>query len=135
MTGWPNFFLVVSGGMLAGNELAVAAFVHPALVKISDSSHAESAQMLARMLGRVMPFFYAAVLVFSLIVAWQSGWAAVPVIVAAVYAASIVLTVTALVPINNKIAAMDAARPQIGKRCARVGIIYTGYASRCWWWL
>src|SRR6266850_1830231 len=48
--------------LLTGSELAIGVFVHPVLSKLQDASHAEAAKTLARLLGRVMPFWYAAAL-------------------------------------------------------------------------
>jgi hypothetical protein len=51
---------VVVVGMLAGSEFTIAAFVHPSLWKLSDMAHATAVQPLARIAGRIMPFWYAA---------------------------------------------------------------------------
>jgi len=48
--------------LLTGSEFAIGVFVHPVLSKLQDASHAEAAKALARLLGRVMPFWYAAAL-------------------------------------------------------------------------
>ncbi|HEY1745444.1 MAG TPA: hypothetical protein VGG11_01575 [Xanthobacteraceae bacterium] len=45
-----------------GSELAIGAFVHPVLSKLRDGAHAEAAKPLARLLGKVMPFWYAVAL-------------------------------------------------------------------------
>ena len=104
-------------GLLVGNELAIAAFVHPTLSRLPDAVHATAASALARVLGRAMPFWYALTLVLTAALAFadhhRSGrWPSLIVLSAALWALSIVYTVTALVPINNKIAAWtDTNRP------------------------
>ena len=44
-------------GLLVGNEFAIAASVHPTLNRLPDHAHAAGASALARLLGRVMPFW------------------------------------------------------------------------------
>ena len=102
---------VLVAALMAGNEVAIAAFVHPSLCRLDDRTHARAAQALAKRLGRVMPFWYAATLVLAAAVAltrpagstgrWLAG------VAAALFAASIVFTVLGPVPINNRIAAWD----------------------------
>src|SRR5215472_12487849 len=53
--------------LLTGSELAIGVFVHPALSRLPDASHAEAAQPLARTLGKVMPFWYAAALLLVVV--------------------------------------------------------------------
>ena len=53
--------------LLTGSELAVGAFVHPVLSKLQDAAHAEAAKPLARLLGKVMPFWYAAALLLAIV--------------------------------------------------------------------
>lgn len=45
---------------MVGNELAVSVFVHPSLNRLDDTTHAPVAQSLARIYGKVMPFWYRA---------------------------------------------------------------------------
>ena len=49
---------LLSSGTLAGNELAVAPFIHPVLYSVSDAAHNTVAKPLARRLGRYMAFWY-----------------------------------------------------------------------------
>ena len=104
-------------GLLVGNELAIAAFVHPTLSRLPDAVHSTAASALARLLGRAMPFWYALTLVLTAALAFadhhRSGrWPSLIVLSAALWVLSIVYTIAALVPINNKIAAWtDTTRP------------------------
>jgi hypothetical protein len=61
------FLSLFASGLLVGNELAVAVFIHPVLYSISDEAHVRVAQPLARRLGRSMPFWYAISLVFAIL--------------------------------------------------------------------
>jgi hypothetical protein len=57
--------------MMAGNEFAVAAFVHPQLRRLADSVHAQTAALLAGVLGKAMPLWYALALVLILGAAFE----------------------------------------------------------------
>jgi hypothetical protein len=48
---------------MAGNEFAVAAFVHPQLQKLGQGAHAQTATLLASVLGKAMPIWYGGTLV------------------------------------------------------------------------
>lgn len=52
-------------GLVVGNELAFAAIVHPVLYRLPDPVHFAGANAFAKLLGRVMPFWYALVLVLT----------------------------------------------------------------------
>jgi hypothetical protein len=58
-------------GLLAGNEFAVAAFVHPQLHKLSQNTHAQTAAPLASVLGKAMPVWYGVALVLIVGAAFQ----------------------------------------------------------------
>jgi hypothetical protein len=103
-------------GLLAGNELAVAAFVHPQLHKLDKSTHVRIAPLLAHVLGRVMPLWYALALVMILGAAYEhrpfsNGSGLFISLAAALWALTIVFSVTMLVPINNRIAKLDPDQP------------------------
>jgi uncharacterized membrane protein len=103
-------------GLMAGNEFAVAAFVHPQLHKLSPSTHAQAATALAHVLGKAMPLWYGIALLLILGAAFEhrpiSQGPGVFILLAAVlWAATIVFTITMLVPINNRIAKMDPQQP------------------------
>jgi len=104
---------------MAGNEFAVGAFVHPQLRKLGDSVHAQTAAPLAAVLGKAMPLWYGLALVLILGAAFEhrpvmSGPGLFIVLAAGLWAATIVFTVTMLVPINNRIAKMNPAHPYDG---------------------
>jgi hypothetical protein len=97
--------------LLTGSELAIGVFVHPVLSRLRDSAHAEAAKPLARLLGKVMPFWYAGALlgvVVSLLarpVGTWSWWACSSS--AALLAVTVPFSLLCLVPINDRVAAWD----------------------------
>jgi uncharacterized membrane protein len=103
-------------GTMAGNEFAVAAFIHPQLRKLGDSVHAQTAAPLAAALGKAMPLWYGLALLLILGAAFEhrpvtSGPGLFIAMAAALWAATIVFTVAMLVPINNRIAKMNPEHP------------------------
>jgi uncharacterized membrane protein len=103
-------------GLMAGNEFAVAAFVHPQLHKLSDSLHTRTAALLAGVLGKAMPLWYGLALVLILGAAFEhrpvsSGPGLFIGLAAILWPVTIVFTITMLVPINNRIAKMDPEHP------------------------
>lgn len=105
-------FSLLTCGLLVGNEVAVALFIHPLLYSLPEQVHARIAKPLAGRLGRFMPFWYALSLVFAILqllvtshdtrLAWWLCSIAI-----ALLALIIVLTIFLPVPINNRIAALD----------------------------
>jgi uncharacterized membrane protein len=103
-------------GLMAGNEFAVAAFVHPQLHKLGQSVHAQTASSLAIALGKAMPLWYGVALLLILGAVFEhrpvSDSPGLFILLAAVlWAATIVFTITMLVPINNRIAKMNPQQP------------------------
>lgn len=103
---------VVITGLMVGNEFAVSAFVHPSFSQLDDTAHAPSAQSLARIYGRVMPFWYALVLILAVAVAInlrlarsEALWLAI--VSATLWVSSIVFTLIGPVPINNQVINWD----------------------------
>ena len=107
---------IIVAGLMVGNELAIAAFVHPALDRLPDDIHLSAASSLARVLGRFMPFWYILVILLTLamaLVQWhESGhlpiWSATSAIL---WVLASVFSVTTLVPINNRIASWTTGTP------------------------
>jgi len=106
-----DFIAILVTVLLTGAELTIGVFVHPVLSKLQDTAHAEAAKPLARLLGKVMPFWYAAALllvVLSLLtrdVGTWSWWACLSS--AALLAVTVPFSLICLVPINNRVAALD----------------------------
>ncbi|HVT68467.1 MAG TPA: DUF1772 domain-containing protein [Trebonia sp.] len=97
-------------GLMVGTEFAVAVFVGPMLRRLPAGPSIEASADGARVLGRVMPFWYVASLVLTAALAAAGhGAAAGPAIAAAaLLAVSVVMSVTLLVPINNRAATWTA---------------------------
>ena len=116
MTEVLNVVAVVVAGLLVGNELAIAAFVHPTLNRLPDAVHLSVASALARLLGRVMPFWYVLVLLLTSAAAgvrWhQSGrlpvWITTSVIL---WVLTIAYSLAVEVPINNRVASWAPITP------------------------
>jgi hypothetical protein len=106
-----DLIAVMVTALLTGSELAIGVFVHPVLSKLQNGAHAEAAKPLARLLGKVMPFWYAAALlsvVVSLLarsVGTRSWWACLTS--AALLTVTIPFSLICLVPINSRVAAWD----------------------------
>jgi hypothetical protein len=94
---------------MMGNEVAVA-IVHAALRRLPDAAHVPVAVALARVYGRVMPFWYAGTLLLTIgiVVVFPWGVGSWVVVGAAVlFAATIALAAIVLAPINSRVAAWD----------------------------
>ena len=95
---------LVLTGPLVGVELGVAAFTNPLAAKLTDDAYRVVRSGGSRLLGTLMPFWYIGTLVALIAGAVVSR--DVPAIVAvAAMGVAILLTVTVLVPINNRIGA------------------------------
>ena len=109
-----NLFTILCLGLLIGNELTVSLFINPVMQQLDPRPRTQALSLFAQFLGKVMPFWYALCLllllaetalyrhetVFRFLIIASSLWAAV-----------IVFTVTTLVPINNRIAALQPEAP------------------------
>lgn len=111
-----NVVAVIVAGLMVGSELAVAVFVHPTLNRLPDAAHLPAASALARVLGRFMPFWYNLVLLLTLaelVVQWRHS-GAVPVLIATAFILwilAVLYSITALVPINNRITSWETKTP------------------------
>ncbi len=111
-----NVAVIMVAGWMVGCELAIAAFVHPTLDTLPDDAHLPAASAIARVMGAAMPFWYALTLLLTVVeavIAWRVAgrlpfWF---VASAAVWAGTILYTLTCLVPINNRIASWKEATP------------------------
>ena len=103
-------------GTMAGNEFAVAAFIHPQIRKLGNNTHAQIAAPLASALGKAMPLCYALAFVLMLGAAFEhrpvlNGPGLFILSAAILWAVAILFSVTMLVPLNNRIAKMDPTQP------------------------
>jgi uncharacterized membrane protein len=98
---------ILCTGLMVGNELAVSLFVNPAVWQLDEHAQAKAASLLARSLGKFMPFWYALCAILLLAETYvHRHQPAIHLLVAAVavWAAVVAYTIVALVPINNRIA-------------------------------
>lgn len=101
---------VIVVGTLVGVEFGVAAFMNPILERLPDDAYRQARATGSRLLGTVMPFWYiatAALLVGDAVL----GRAPLAIAAVVVMGAVMVLTLTTLVPINNRVAAWAGAGP------------------------
>ena len=115
-----NIITITSAGLMVGNELSVSAFVNPALSRLESSPQAQALSVLARSLGRAMPVWYGlclALLALESFLHFRQTTLAPLLIAAALWVGAIVLSISALVPINNRIASMNTAAPAPGWEC------------------
>ena len=97
-------------GIMVGVEFAVAVFVNPIMLRLPAGPAIEARADGARVLGRVMPFWYVASLILTagLAVAASGGAAGAAIAAAALLVVSVVLSIALLVPINNRTATWTA---------------------------
>ena len=111
-----NVVAMIVAGLMVGCELAIAAFIHPTLDTLPDDAHLPVASALARVLGTVMPFWYILVSLLTLaevVIQWhQSGRLPIWIAVSAVlWMLTIVYSLIALVPVNNRIKSWEKSTP------------------------
>ena len=98
---------LVLSGPLVGVELGVAAFTNPLGAKLSDDAYRVFRSGGSRLLGALMPFWYIGTLVV-LIAGAVLSHDVLAVTAVALMGAAMLLTVTVLVPINNRIGAWQS---------------------------
>ena len=92
-------------GIMVGVEFAVAVFVGPMLRRLPVGSWIEANADGARVLGRVMPFWYIGSLLLTAwlaVVTWGGAAGTAAVAAAALFVVSVVMSVTLLVPIAKR---------------------------------
>ena len=104
MTEILEILAVVLAGPLVGVEVGVAALFHPMVGRLPDEAFAAARSDGGRVLGKVMPFWYIATLVVLIATAVRSRDERM-IAAAMLLGAAVVLTVSVLVPINNRIGA------------------------------
>lgn len=105
---------IAMAGTLVGAEFAVAAFLHPILGRLDGDAFRAARGDAARLLGRVMPFWYLASAVLLgavVVVAGSQRWLIGTGL--GLMAVVVLMTVTLMVPINNRIGAGEVSRPLV----------------------
>jgi uncharacterized membrane protein len=112
-----NIIGITSAGLMVGTELSVSAFVNPALGRLESGPQAQARSVLARSLGLAMPVWYGLCLTLVMLESFLHLHQATlnPLLIAAaLWAGAVVLSISALVPINNRIASLNTAAPAPG---------------------
>ncbi|MET7644721.1 DUF1772 domain-containing protein [Streptomyces sp. NPDC005426] len=132
---------IVVVGLMVGVEFAVAVFVNPILDRLPDDGGLGARSDGARLLGKVMPFWYIGSVVLGAV--WSAttwGDAGAPLVAtgAALLVVSVVMSILLLVPINSRVATWsDEGAPadwkeQVGRwdrfHYARVGVLVLAFA-------
>ena len=95
---------IALAGLMAGNELALSAFVNPAVWRLESAPQAQGLSLLARSLGRVMPSWYGLCLALLALESFlhRHQAALVPLLSATlIWAGVIVFTIAKLYRIRN----------------------------------
>lgn len=106
-----NAATILCIGLLIGVELAVSAIVNPIVWKLDLAAQATAVRLFARRLGAAMPVWYIASLLLLLsetIIHRHESIVVLLGIATAIWGTVIALTLLFLVPINNRLARMDA---------------------------
>ncbi|MFF1465471.1 anthrone oxygenase family protein [Streptomyces sp. NPDC058330] len=132
---------VVVVGVMVGVEFAVAVFVNPILDRLPDNGGIGARSDGARLLGRVMPFWYIGSMVLGAVwaaLAWGDPGVWLIVTGAALLVLSGVMSVVLLVPINSRVATWTREgapadwKQQMGRwdryHYVRVGVIVAAFA-------
>lgn len=95
---------IIVTGPLLGVEFGVAAFTNPILQRLPDGAYRQARSTGAKILGTAMPFWYltSVALMIAAAVLRPGPLLITPVVLMALV---ILLTLTTLVPINNRVAA------------------------------
>ncbi|MBA2811019.1 DUF1772 domain-containing protein [Streptomyces sp. KM273126] len=132
---------VVVVGVMVGVEFAVAAFVNPILDRLPNDGGLGARSDGARVLGRVMPFWYIGSVVLGVVwaaVAWGGDGASLVAAGTALLVLSVVMSILLLVPINSRVATWSTEgvpadwKQQVGRwdrfHHVRVGVIVLAFA-------
>ncbi|MFD9600974.1 anthrone oxygenase family protein [Streptomyces sp. NPDC059970] len=138
---------VVVVGLMVGVEFAVAVFVNPILDRLPNDGGVEARSDGARVLGRVMPFWYIGSVVLGAVwstLTWGDAGASLVAAGASLVAAgaallvvSVVMSILLLVPINSRVATWSQEgvpadwKQQVGRwdrfHYVRVGVIVLAF--------
>jgi uncharacterized membrane protein len=132
---------VVVVGLMVGVEFAVAVFVNPILDRLPNDGGLGARSDGARVLGRVMPFWYIGSLLLGAAwaaLAWGGAGATLVATGTALLALSVVMSILLLVPINSRVATWSRDgvpadwKRQVGRwdrfHYVRVGVIVAAFA-------
>ncbi|MGP3939338.1 anthrone oxygenase family protein [Streptomyces sp. 6N106] len=131
---------VVVVGVMVGVEFAVAAFVNPILDRLPNDGGLDARSDGARVLGRVMPFWYIGSVVLGAVwaaVTWGDAGASFVTAGTLLLVLSVVMSILLLVPINSRVATWSREgvpadwKQQVGRwdrfHYVRVGVIVLAF--------
>ena len=112
-----NIVTITAAGLMTGTELAVSAFVNPAVWRLERGPQAQALSILGRSLGRAMPVWYSFCLALIALESFfhrQEITLAALLTAAVIWVDAILMSIFVLVPINNRIVALNTAAPAPG---------------------
>ena len=92
-------------GLMVGVEFSVAFVINPILLRLPAGASLAARADGGRMLGRAMPFWYIGSLILTAAltaVTWGTTSATMALVGAVLLALSVIMSITLLVPINNR---------------------------------
>lgn len=101
---------ILCAAFMTGNEIAVSLFVNPVVWQLDELSQAKTLRLFAALGGKAMPIWYVLSLILMGIEAFlRRQQPSLPWLLAAIalWIAIIVYTLLVLLPINNRIAALE----------------------------
>jgi hypothetical protein len=121
--------------LLIGNEISVSAFIDPILWKLEERAQAKTVSLFAGRLGAAMPFWYALSLVLLVVETFvhrEAGFFLLSVS-CAIWVVVVLLTLLFMVPINNRLARMEAGHREHRRwdRFHRLRILALGTSLVC----
>ncbi|MFI9273694.1 anthrone oxygenase family protein [Kitasatospora sp. NPDC052896] len=132
---------IVVVGVMVGVEFAVAAFVNPILDRLPNDGGLGARSDGARVLGRIMPFWYLGSVALGTVwaaLAWGGASASLVATGTALLVLGVVMSILLLVPINSRVATWsNEGAPADWKRQlerwdrlhhVRVGVIVLAFA-------
>ena len=131
---------IVLVGLMVGVEFSVAAFVDPIFSRLPGTTGIAARSDGARVLGRVMPFWYIGSVILAVswaALTWGHPRAQTVTVAVALLLVSVIMSVTLLVPINSRVARWSVEgtpadwQQQVGRwngfHYARVGLIVAAF--------
>lgn len=105
-----DLLTILCAGLMIGNELTVSLFINPVLWRLDEPSQMKALSLFARILGKVMPFWYGlCLLLFGAEAYLRHHDPSLDLLVAAIviWVGVILFTIASLLPINNRIAQLS----------------------------
>ncbi|WP_084051235.1 DUF1772 domain-containing protein [Deinococcus hopiensis] len=111
MQAWLVILTIVLVGLMVGVEFSVAAFVEPIFGRLPENAAVAARSDGARVLGRVMPFWYIGSVILAVVwasQAWGHPQALTVAMAVTLLLVSVVMSIMLLVPIASRAARWSA---------------------------